>query len=132
LQIVKQLDGSEIRVSSESGHRVEWMEEENYLFKLSRFQDDLKYWIRQEPIAPAIFNQQVLHWLEERELADLSVSRSSERLKWGIPVPDDPQQRIYVWLDALMNYLTVCGYPNESFRRFWPPDVQVIGKDILK
>ena len=132
LQIIKQADGNEIRISSESGHRVEWMEEENYLFKLSSFQDDLKAWIGQTPIIPSIFNQQVQHWLEERELPDLSVSRSTDRLKWGISVPDDPSQRIYVWLDALVNYLTVCGYPGKEFRRFWPPNVQVLGKDILK
>ncbi|OQV25943.1 Methionine--tRNA ligase, mitochondrial [Hypsibius exemplaris] len=132
VQSVKEADGSDVKVSTESGHRVEWMQEDNYLFRLGAFQDDLKHWIRQEPIAPANFNQLVEHWLEERELADVSVSRSSNRLQWGIAVPDDPSQRIYVWMDALINYLTVCGYPDESFRKFWPADVQIVGKDILK
>ena len=64
------------------------------------------------------------------EMPDLSVSRSSSRLQWGIPVPNDPSQTIYVWLDALANYLTVSGYP-ENLEN-WPPNCHVIGKDILK
>ena len=63
------------------------------------------------------------------ELPDISISRPSERMKWGIEVPDDSSQNIYVWLDALVNYLTCSGYPNSSL---WPPSVQVLGKDILK
>ena len=63
-------------------------------------------------------------------LPDLSVSRPSRRLHWGIPVPDDPSQTIYVWLDALVNYLTAAGYPSKM--SVWPPNCHVIGKDILK
>lgn len=66
---------------------------------------------------------------------DLSVSRPSSRVHWGIPVPDDPSQTMYVWLDALGNYLTAAKYladEQQSFRNVWPPDLQVIGKDILK
>ncbi|XP_055344371.1 methionine--tRNA ligase, mitochondrial-like [Paramacrobiotus metropolitanus] len=127
-------DGSSGFVSIESGHRVHWMEEDNYLFPLAQFQDDLKKWIATGPITPPLFNGIVEQWLQERQLPELSVSRSSARLKWGIDVPDDPQQKIYVWLDALLNYLTVIGYPGDQqrWRAFWPADVQVIGKDILK
>jgi methionyl-tRNA synthetase len=64
------------------------------------------------------------------EMPDLSISRPNNRMTWGIPVQDDPSQKIYVWLDALTNYLTVAGYPNKL--KVWPPNVQVIGKDILK
>lgn len=66
---------------------------------------------------------------------DLSVSRPSSRVPWGIPVPDDPSQTMYVWLDALGNYLTAARYLEDEqhhFRNIWPPDLQVIGKDILK
>lgn len=69
----------------------------------------------------------------EDALSDISISRPSSRVYWGIPVPDDPDQSIYVWFDALVNYLTVAGYSqNSDFKNVWPPDVQVIGKDILK
>lgn len=65
-------------------------------------------------------------------LPDVSVSRPTSRVHWGIDVPGDDSQTIYVWMDALVNYLTATGYPDKSFREAWPPDVQVIGKDILK
>lgn len=63
-------------------------------------------------------------------LKDISISRPANRVQWGIPVPEDPSQTIYVWLDALSSYLCCNGYPNANFK--WPPDVQIIGKDILK
>lgn len=68
-------------------------------------------------------------------MTDVSISRPTSRVFWGIPVPENPQHSIYVWMDALVNYLTAVGYPNTSsefFKNSWPPDVQVIGKDILK
>lgn len=68
-------------------------------------------------------------------LPDVSVSRPASRVHWGVPVPGNDAQTVYVWLDALVNYLTAAGYPDvesEGFRSCWPPDVQVIGKDILK
>lgn len=68
-------------------------------------------------------------------MQDVSISRPSARVHWGIPVPGDAGHTIYVWMDALVNYLTVAGYPeidSEKFKKNWPPDVQVIGKDILK
>lgn len=66
----------------------------------------------------------------QEELPNISVSRPSSRMTWGIDVPDDTSQKIYVWLDALTNYLTVAGHPNQL--KVWPPNLQVIGKDILK
>lgn len=81
-------------------------------------------------IQPKQFLSPVLKWLES--IQDLSISRPDNRLSWGIPVPTDSSQVIYVWLDALVNYLTVAGYPLEQFKANWPPTVHVVGKDILK
>ncbi|KFV97161.1 hypothetical protein N326_07837, partial [Eurypyga helias] len=81
-------------------------------------------------ICPDPFYQLVLHWLEQ-DLPDLSVSRERSRLPWGIPVPGDSTQTIYVWVDALVNYLSVVGYP-ETHGDWWPAAQHVVGKDILK
>ncbi|XP_053735052.1 methionine--tRNA ligase, mitochondrial isoform X1 [Synchiropus splendidus] len=125
--------GKEIKISLESGHQVEWMKEENYMFRLSNFRPQLLHWLKRNPAAvqPERFQQAVLLWLEE-ELPDLSVSRQRSRLQWGIPVPGDPDQTIYVWLDALINYLTVVGYPDQHHQRWWGAVRHVVGKDILK
>ena len=69
---------------------------------------------------------------DEDTTRDLSISRPVKRVHWGIPVPDRPDQNIYVWLDALCSYLTGAGYPEPKWNENWPPDVQIIGKDILK
>ncbi|XP_019829994.2 methionine--tRNA ligase, mitochondrial [Bos indicus] len=120
-------------VSLESGHPVSWTKEENYIFRLSQFREPLQQWLRGDPqaITPEPFHHTVLQWLEE-ELPDLSVSRRSSHLHWGIPVPGDDSQTIYVWLDALVNYLTVIGYPDPEFKSWWPNTSHIIGKDILK
>ncbi|XP_050340257.1 methionine--tRNA ligase, mitochondrial [Bactrocera neohumeralis] len=120
------------RFSLESGHPVEWTEETNYMFRLSALQDEVLYWVKQGGrIRPAKFEKILLDMLSE-PLPDVSVSRPANRVHWAIPVPDDQSQTVYVWLDALINYLTSAGYPDEKYRRWWPPSVQVIGKDILK
>lgn len=112
--------------------QVEWMKEENYMFRLSGFRSQLLDWLRENPraIQPERFYHSVLQWLQE-ELPDLSVSRQKSRLQWGIPVPEDEGQTIYVWLDALVNYLTVVGYPH-NHERWWNVAHHIIGKDILK
>lgn len=125
------------KISLESGHPVEWAAEENYIFQLEPFKDRIRDWLDQNAvIKPKVFRNHLQMFLSDDEtMPDLSISRSSSRLSWGIPVPDDPSQTIYVWLDALINYLTVSGYPDSSSSVMcssWPPDVQVIGKDILK
>ncbi|XP_071376917.1 methionine--tRNA ligase, mitochondrial [Centroberyx affinis] len=134
IQVGDALDssGKKIKISLESGHRVEWMKEENYMFRLSEFRSQLLDWLRGNPkaVQPEHFYQTVLQWLQE-ELPDLSVSRQRSRLQWGIPVPDDPEQTIYVWLDALVNYLTVAGYPHK-YDQWWNEAHHVVGKDILK
>ncbi|XP_054454052.1 methionine--tRNA ligase, mitochondrial [Anoplopoma fimbria] len=124
--------GKEIKVSLESGHKVEWMKEENYMFRLSAFRSQLLDWLRANPraVQPERFYHAVLQWLQE-ELPDLSVSRQRSRLQWGIPVPGDAEQTIYVWLDALVNYLTVAGYPDEH-DQWWNTAHHIVGKDILK
>uniref|UniRef100_A0A3P9LS97 Methionine--tRNA ligase, mitochondrial n=1 Tax=Oryzias latipes TaxID=8090 RepID=A0A3P9LS97_ORYLA len=124
--------GNEIKVSLESGHKVEWMKEENYMFRLSAFRSQLLDWLRGNPkaIQPERFQLAVLQWLQE-DLPDLSVSRQRSRLQWGIPVPGDANQTIYVWLDALVNYLSVAGYPDHH-DRWWSVAHHIIGKDILK
>ncbi|XP_069104451.1 methionine--tRNA ligase, mitochondrial-like [Argopecten irradians] len=120
------------KVSAESGQPVVWMEEENYMFRLSQFKPQLQEWIDTEVIQPShpFFKKIVQSTLDN--LTDLSVTRSSDRVSWGISVPNDPSQKIYVWLDALTNYLTVTGYPGKDYHSYWPADYHVVGKDILK
>ncbi|KRX97520.1 Methionine--tRNA ligase, mitochondrial [Trichinella pseudospiralis] len=110
-----------------NGHTVEWVVEENYLFKLSEFLPEIEHWLQTSGIN-VIQPSQYLPFL--KQLSDVSISRDRQRLSWGIPVPDDCSQTIYVWFDALVNYLTVAGYPGKLSR--WPPDCHIIGKDILK
>ncbi|XP_003380723.1 tRNA synthetase class I family protein [Trichinella spiralis] len=116
-----------------AGHTVEWVVEENYLFKLSEFLPEIQHWLQtsgmsDDVVQPAQYLPFVINQL--KQLSDVSISRDRQRLSWGIPVPDDCSQTIYVWFDALVNYLTVAGYPGQLCR--WPPDCHIIGKDILK
>lgn len=124
--------GNNVKISLESGHKVEWVKEENYMFRLSAFRPQLLDWLKGNPnaVRPERFYQAVVKWLQE-DLPDLSVSRQKSRLQWGIPVPGDPDQTIYVWLDALVNYLTVAGYP-KNYQQWWSVARHVVGKDILK
>ncbi|XP_022088159.1 methionine--tRNA ligase, mitochondrial-like isoform X1 [Acanthaster planci] len=119
-----------VKVSVETGNPVEWTTEINYMFRLSVFPSRLLEWLDENPRAvyPAKFHAIVRQWVSEG-LQDLSVSRQRDRLHWGIPVPGDPSQTIYVWLDALVNYLTVCGFPGQM--DLWPA-THIVGKDILK
>ncbi|PRP84707.1 methionyl-tRNA synthetase [Planoprotostelium fungivorum] len=124
--------GNKYRISTESGHRVEWVTEENYRFRLSKFKDTITEYMDQNPdwITPSIRSNEVRRYLEDMD--DLSVSRARSRTAWGLQVPDDPSQTIYVWLDALNIYLTSTGYPEEGYDRAWPADYQILGKDILR
>jgi methionyl-tRNA synthetase len=137
--IEKRLDpvsGRTFMASQETGKEVEWTSEPNYHFRLSAFKDRLLEFYKQNPkfIVPATRMVDVEKWVSEG-LEDLSVSRPSSRLTWGIPVPQDDSQTIYVWLDALLNYITKAGFPSASFfdhSAGWPADVHVIGKDIVR
>lgn len=131
-------DGEEYYISTTSGSRVEWQEEENYKFRLSAFQSALieHYTAHPGAVQPAQFHADVIKALQE-PLEDLSISRLRSRLSWGIPVPNDPKHTIYVWIDALTCYLSAVEYPwsatgGKGHSVGWPPDVQVIGKDILR
>ncbi|KAF2077111.1 hypothetical protein CYY_001558 [Polysphondylium violaceum] len=121
-------------VSLESGHVVEWLEEENYMFKLSAFKEDIEKWLDNNKVYPLVYENQIRHLLKDG-LKDLSISRPTSRCSWGIPVPNDPSQTIYVWLDALTNYMTVTGYPHTDANdpnSYWSNVCHIIGKDIVK
>ncbi len=116
-----------------SGAPVEWVREPSYFFRLSAWQDRLLRFYEEHPdfIAPQSSRNEVLSFVRGG-LRDLSVSRTS--FKWGIPVPGDPDHVMYVWLDALNNYVTACGFPDEAapLWPFWPADLHVIGKEIIR
>jgi len=104
------------------------IEEENYFFKLSLFKDKLMEIIK-DYVFPEKYANEIIKRLKAEELKDLSVSR--EKLKWGIKVPFDKKQTIYVWIDALSNYITALDWPNgRKFKKYWPADIHLIGKDI--
>ncbi|KAI0015330.1 tRNA synthetases class I (M)-domain-containing protein [Xylariomycetidae sp. FL0641] len=129
--------GEVIMVATETGNAVEWTEEKNYHFRLTAFRDRLLQFYQDNPdwVTPNKRFLEVIDWVQNH-LEDLSVSRPVSRLDWGIPVPDDPSQTIYVWIDALVNYLTVAGYPvwppGAGHEKGWPADVHVVGKDIIR
>ncbi|MBS1851205.1 MAG: methionine--tRNA ligase [Acidobacteria bacterium] len=118
----------------ECGRPTETVQEENYFFKLSAFQEQLLELYTQQPdfIRPETRRNEVISFVRSG-LRDLSVSRST--FKWGIPVPDDPGHVIYVWLDALANYITALGYgqaDDAKYKKYWPADVHMIGKEIVR
>ncbi|MCJ1313769.1 methionyl-tRNA synthetase [Agyrium rufum] len=129
--------GRKFMASMETGTEVEWTSERNYHFRLSEFKDRLLEYYRANPtfIVPDSRMQDVVQAVS-LGLEDLSISRPSERLSWGIPVPNDESQTIYVWLDALINYITKANYPfqipGQEDAAGWPADCQVIGKDIVR
>ncbi len=130
-ELVRQSDGTFL---TPGGAPVEWVEEASYFFRLSRWQQPLLDWYAEHPdfIGPETRRNEVMRFVEGG-LEDLSVSRTSFR--WGVPVPDDPDHVIYVWVDALTNYLTSAGFPDENsdlYTRCWPADVHVVGKDIIR
>lgn len=121
-------------ISPDHGVPYERLSEENYYFKLSEFSDRIRDAIEtgRLKIVPEFRKNEILNLIGEG-LEDLSISRPRKNLSWGIGVPGDPDQVMYVWVDALSNYLTVIGYPDrDDWREYWPADVQVIGKDIMR
>ncbi|EED15227.1 methionyl-tRNA synthetase, putative [Talaromyces stipitatus ATCC 10500] len=128
--------GRKRMVSTETGKEVEWSSETNYHFRLSAFRDRLLEFYELNPkfILSKSHMMNVKQAVEEG-LQDLSVSRPVERLTWGVRVPGDDSQTIYVWLDALINYLTKAGYPFTPGKESdlgWPADLHIVGKDIIR
>ena len=122
------------KISKSSGSLVEWLEEESYFFKLSAWTQKLLEFYKKNPdfILPKSRKNEVVKFVE-KGLKDLSISRTS--FTWGIPVPKDKKHVIYVWLDALTNYISALNFPNiedKKYKDFWPADVHIIGKDILR
>lgn len=112
----------------------EKIKEENYFFRLSKYTDQVHEAITSGTfeIVPESRRNEILSLLKEG-LEDISISRPKEKIGWGIAVPGDDTQTIYVWFEALMNYITVLGFPEkDDFKNFWPADVQVVGKDISR
>ena len=110
----------------------EKLEEENYYLRISDFKDKIRAAIESDEmlILPEFRKKEMLKLLEESP--DVSVSRSTEHLTWGVPVPGDDSQVMYVWIDALSNYITILGYPDEDISEWWPAAAQFVGKDILR
>ena len=110
------------------------VKEENWFFKLSNYAQEIKKRIKVDElkILPVSKKNEIINLLDDAE--DISFSRPSKDLSWGIPVPNDPSQTMYVWVDALSNYISALGYDSDSenFKKFWPADVHLIGKDILR
>ena len=129
---IEELDGKKIAISSKS--LVEWIEEESYFFRLSKWQKPLLNYYKSHPnfISPESRKNEVISFVKNG-LKDLSVSRKS--FSWGIKVPGNDEHVIYVWLDALTNYLSALNYPdvnNKLYKDFWPASIHLIGKDILR
>ena len=130
-EIIEQ-DGK--KVSKDSGSKVEWVEEESFFFKLSAWSNKLLDHFKKNKdfILPTSRRNEVISFVE-KGLKDLSISRTS--FSWGIPVPKNNKHVIYVWLDALTNYISALNFPNtedKQYKTFWPADVHIIGKDILR
>lgn len=122
------------RMKPEHPQAYQRIEEENYFFKLSKYNDQILQAIESDTfkVVPETRRNEILAVLKDG-LEDISVSRPKEKLDWGVPVPGDKDQVMYVWVEALMNYITVLGYPeHQDFKDYWPADVQVIGKDIVR
>ncbi len=112
---------------------IEYISETNYFFKLSKYSDKIRNLIKSGKynVQPQIWRNGFLALIKDG-LQDVSFSRDKKHLPWGIPVPNDPEQVMYVWCDALTNYLTGIGYPNKKYTKYWPADIHVGGKDMLR
>ena len=129
---IEEIDGKKIAILSKSS--VEWIEEESYFFRLSKWQQPLLDYYKNNPdfISPESRKNEVVSFVKGG-LKDLSVSRKT--FSWGIKVPDNNEHIIYVWLDALTNYISALNYPNKEdklYKEFWPANIHLIGKDILR
>jgi len=113
--------------------KIEKIAEENYFFRLSKYSDKIRELVENDElkIVPKKWKNNFLGLIKDG-LLDVSFSRDKSHLPWGVPVPNDPDQVMYVWCDALTNYLTGVGYPDKEYKKYWPADVHVVGKDMLR
>lgn len=133
-EFVPETKADPARMNPEHPQAYQKLEEENYFFKLSNYTAPVLKAIEtgEFKVVPESRKNEILFVLREG-LEDISISRPKDKLEWGIPVPGDANQVMYVWFEALMNYITVLGYPeHDDFKKYWPANVQVIGKDILR
>jgi methionyl-tRNA synthetase len=120
----------------DTGTKVEWIKEKNYFFRMSKYADQLRTYIADNPdfLRPASRKNEVLGYLK-KDVGDLCISRPKTRLPWGIPFPMDPEYVTYVWFDALLNYISAIGYhpdgSTDDFQKWWPASYHLVGKDIL-
>ena len=121
------------KCSNHPNIKIEHISEENYFFRLSKYSDKIRSLIEKDKlkISPKNWKKDFLSLIKEG-LRDVSFSRDKKHLPWGVTVPGDKTQVIYVWCDALTNYLTGIGYPNTKYKKFWPADIHVVGKDMLR
>lgn len=135
IEVFRDEEGTVIGGVAPSGHEVEWVSEESYFLRLSKYSQWLADYFKEHPefISPDGRMNEMLRNFIEPGLEDLAVSRTS--FTWGVPVPSNPKHVIYVWIDALANYITALGYGQDTdgnFAKFWPGDIHMLGKDILR
>ena len=113
--------------------KIEYISEENYFFRLSKYSDKIKKLVKKNKlkISPENWKKDFLGLIKDG-LQDVSFSRDKKHLPWGIPVPGDENQVMYVWPDALSNYLTGIGFPDKKYKKYWPANIHVVGKDMLR
>ena len=134
-EVYRDEDGKVIGGKAPSGHEVELVKEESYFFKMSKYADRLLAYYNEHPefIQPESRKNEMINNFIKPGLEDLAVSRTT--FSWGIPVPRDPKHVVYVWIDALSNYITALGYGSDDdtlFQKYWPADVHMVGKEIVR
>lgn len=134
-EVYKDENGKVIGGKAPSGHDVELVKEESYFFKMSKYADRLLQYYEENPtfIQPETRKNEMINNFIKPGLEDLAVSRTS--FNWGVPVKSNPKHVVYVWIDALANYITALGYPNvdaENFEKYWPANIHFVGKEIVR
>lgn len=134
-EVYRDKDGKVIGGKAPSGHEVQLVKEPSYFFKMSKYADRLLKYYEDNPtfIEPEIRKNEMINNFIKPGLEDLAMSRTT--FNWGVQIPSDPKHVVYVWVDALLNYITALGYGTDDdslFKRYWPADVQLVGKEIVR
>ena len=134
-EVYRDKDGNVTGGKAPSGHEVQLVKEESYFFKMSKYSDRLLKYYDEHPdfIQPESRKKEMINNFIKPGLEDLAMSRTS--FNWGVPVPENPKHVVYVWVDALLNYITALGYGSENhdlFDKYWPANIQLIGKEIVR